>query len=539
MFTASPGRSAQRRPRVAPRRILGALAVGGTALAATYLLALRPRMITWGATDDEVRMPLPGDDLVPGAWYQTTRAVTIQVPPEAVWPWLVQMGQGRGGFYTYEWLEQAAGTAIRTVDDIIPELQNLAIGDVVLLSPAGGPKVARLEPRRALVLHDTMDVRTGRSIPPGTPKQFAADWTWTYLLQPMGDGATRLLVRTRADFRPRAPLAAAVALLLAPAHFIMERGMLLGIKRRAERALEQRAAATEHRPSSYAVRDGLAIFRFGAGDPLLFMPYPHSLGMVGDPRLMALLERLVGFGQEVLTFDPPASGQSTRPPRLGMPEMLACAEETLAVCGVAGPVDVLGHNQGGVAALAFALERPERVRRLVLANTPSGGPAFRRAPGALWNRSHPDFWRFARLAILHLVVPVRATETLMTNLVFRDSYVERARFTPAPIRARDWLRPARPRAGWGQKVAWRLDYRRRLAEVRAPTLVTAGRCDPQMPPACAEELARGLPNARLVVFERSGHYPFIEEPDAFWAAVGAFLATGDTGVSVAPPAGAR
>jgi pimeloyl-ACP methyl ester carboxylesterase len=72
-------------------------------------------------------------------------------------------------------------------------------------------------------------------------------------------------------------------------------------------------------------------------------------------------------------------------------------------------------------------------------------------------------------------------------------------------------------------VAWRLDSRARLGAVRAPALVLAGRCDPQLPPDCAQELARGLPNAHLVVFARSGHYPFVEEPDAFWASIDRFL----------------
>jgi proline iminopeptidase len=207
-----------------------------------------------------------------------------------------------------------------------------------------------------------------------------------------------------------------------------------------------------------------------------------------------------------------------------MPEMIACAEEALAVCGIAGPVDVLGHSQGSVAALAFALARPERVRRLVLANTASGGPAFLRAPGAIWNRSRPDFWWFALLALLSMAVPRRATETLMNDVIFRASYVDRTRFTPTPLAPRDWLRASVGRTGWGQKVAWRLDYSTRLAQVRTPTLVTASRFAPQIPPACAEELAHGIPNAWLVVFERSGHYPFVEEPDAFWTAVGRFLA---------------
>jgi len=189
----------------------------------------------WGATVEEASTPLPGDDLVPEPAYVTTRTITVQAPAEAVWPWLVQLGQGRGGFYTYDRLEQMVGAGIRSADHIVPELQQLAIGDTVPLSPVGGPKVALLDPGRALVLSETMDLRTGRSIPPVPPTGWAMDWSWSFTLRPMFDGATRLLVRTRADYRPHGFLAPAMALLLEPTHFVMERGMLLGIKRRAER----------------------------------------------------------------------------------------------------------------------------------------------------------------------------------------------------------------------------------------------------------------------------------------------------------------
>jgi proline iminopeptidase len=195
-----------------------------------------------------------------------------------------------------------------------------------------------------------------------------------------------------------------------------------------------------------------------------------------------------------------------------MPEMLACTEDALAALGIDGPVDVFGHSQGGVAALAFALERPERVRRLVLANTSSGGPAFLRAPGALWNPSHPDFWRMALLGLLHLAWPRRAPETLMNNLVQRVSYVERARVTPRPIPLGDWLRSPRPRAGWGSRVAWRLDYSRRLGNVRAPTLVTASRFDPQMPPACADELAVASAVRAWCASSAAGTTPSLKSP---------------------------
>ena len=270
------------------------------------------------------------------------------------------------------------------------------------------------------------------------------------------------------------------------------------------------------------VHEGLAVYTFGEGAPLLFMPYPHGVGVVGDPNFMALIRGLIKLGRRVITFDPPCSGRSTRPARLDMQEMLACAEEALTACGIMAPVDVFGHSQGGVAALAFAIEQPQRVRSLILANTASGGPCYFRAPGAIWNRSHPDYWRMGLPGLLYLLTRRHAPAMLMLNVIFRASWFDRSRFVPARITLHDWFRPASPRLAWNL-MARRLHYGTRLEEVRAPTLVLAGHHDPQMPPACAEELVRGIPNARLVIFEKSGHYPFLEEPDLFWAAVEEFM----------------
>ena len=145
-----------------------------------------------------------------------------------------------------------------------------------------------------------------------------------------------------------------------------------------------------------------------------------------------------------------------------------------------------------------------------------------RAKGAIWNRSHPDYWRFGLTSSLYFLSRRLAAQKLMYNLIFQNSYVDRARFVPKPVFLLDWLRPAHPRPRWAL-VARRLDYRPRLGEVRASTLLMVGRHDPQMPPACSEELAGGIPDARLAVYEKSGHYPFIEEHDVFWLAVEEFM----------------
>ncbi len=275
-------------------------------------------------------------------------------------------------------------------------------------------------------------------------------------------------------------------------------------------------------PSSWTMHRGLAVYAFGAGEPILLMPGPHRFQRPGLRSADALIAGLTGLSRQVITFDPPGSGRSTRPARLGMEEMHQCADETLDACALAGPVDALGHSMGGLAALAYTLQRPQRVRRLVLVGTGSGGPAYMTAPGALWNRSHPCFWRMALLGTLHIAWPRLGPERILNNFIQRQSFCDRRLVEQAEVNLGDWFRPRQGRTDW-HRVARKLDYAPRLAELGAPALILCGRHDPQYPPVCSEQLAAGITDAELVWFERSGHYPFIEESDAFWATVGRFL----------------
>jgi DNA-binding NarL/FixJ family response regulator len=140
------------RPRRGPARLLRALTVLGAAFPWLYFLAVRPWHRRWGATDDELLMALPGDELVPEPGYQHTRAVTIQAPAGAVWPWLAQIGQGRGGFYSYDWLENLAGCDIHSADRVHPEWQDVKPGDALAIMRGWGTKLAAVEPGRALVI---------------------------------------------------------------------------------------------------------------------------------------------------------------------------------------------------------------------------------------------------------------------------------------------------------------------------------------------------------------------------------------------------
>ncbi len=215
-----------------------------------YAFGVRPWLTRWGATDEEVTMRLPGDDYVPQPRSQVTRAVAINAPPSAIWPWLVQMGQERGGLYSYDWLENLLGCDLHSADRIVPEWQRLALGDEVWLVRRDfvAPLryvVARIEPERALVL------RT-----PGDPAENMAqgfpDGSWAFVLKPTGPATTRLSVRSRSDYRPDMAGLLFNGPGLEPFHFIMERKMLLGIKARAERLWREDKGAESSGPGSLA-----------------------------------------------------------------------------------------------------------------------------------------------------------------------------------------------------------------------------------------------------------------------------------------------
>jgi hypothetical protein len=192
------------------------------------------RSCGWGgrlglsATEDEARGRLPGDDLIPDAEVRSTRAITIRRAPDAVWPWIAQLGQTRGGFYSYDWLENLVGCQIRNADRIVPEWQQPQVGDDVQLAPEVPLTVAVLDPGRALVLQGAMP-SGGASPPP-------LDFTWSFSLQEQPDGATRLLVRERYGYgRWWARYVVAPTALISS---VMSRRMLVGIRDRAERQPE-------------------------------------------------------------------------------------------------------------------------------------------------------------------------------------------------------------------------------------------------------------------------------------------------------------
>jgi hypothetical protein len=189
---------------------------------------------TYGSTPEERRMSIPGDDIVPDPEVVTNHAITINAPPDAVWPWLVQMGWHRAGWYTARWVDKLLFPSNwPSANRIIPGLQEISLGDFI---PDGAPEtkcgliVERLEPQRALALHSTSHLPAS-----WREKQKATlDWSWAFVLTPIDGGrGTRFLFRSRWITAPWW-FSLGGWLFIVPADFVMSRDMLRGVKQRAE-----------------------------------------------------------------------------------------------------------------------------------------------------------------------------------------------------------------------------------------------------------------------------------------------------------------
>jgi hypothetical protein len=199
------------------------LALAG--VGAVLLTRARGRYLGWGSTPDELDATLPGDELIPCASITATRAISVAAAADDVWPWIAQLGQSRGGFYSYDFLENLVGCDMHTADRVVPEWQSIAVGDDVRLHPEVALRVAVVDPGTALVLRG--------GIPMGTIDP-PYDFTWAFAVRARADGTTRLVVRERYAYTRWWS-----ALLVEPVQlisFIMSRRMLLGISRRAQDA---------------------------------------------------------------------------------------------------------------------------------------------------------------------------------------------------------------------------------------------------------------------------------------------------------------
>lgn len=220
-------------------RMVAGIGIAGAIGAIAFQYLFRPWASRWGAALEEVYATLPGDELIPDAKGQSTHAITIHAPAAAIWPWLVQIGQGRGGFYSYDCLENLCGLDIHSANEIVAELQNLKVGDIIRMHPEGGSEVVILNPERDLVLFADPATQTGRPAEiRGTPGSEPLDFvsTWALYLRPIDAHNTRLIARSKGNWNSNVKAGLMWGVLLDPVTFIMSQKMLHGIKRRAESA---------------------------------------------------------------------------------------------------------------------------------------------------------------------------------------------------------------------------------------------------------------------------------------------------------------
>jgi hypothetical protein len=207
------------------RRLLGWAFLGVIVLAAAvYFTWVFPWMLSWGATGTESAMPLPGDDVVLNPMYRSTRAITIEAPVEDVWPWIAQLGQDRGGFYSYTWFENL----------ILADIHNAKIIDPGWLARREGELLPLTSPNYPLGLIRRKEKSVGPHIQSFLPNQaMVLDGWGSFVLRPLEAGKTRFIVRDPTPFMPL-PLRLLWQIFFEPGHFAMEREMMKGIKVRAE-----------------------------------------------------------------------------------------------------------------------------------------------------------------------------------------------------------------------------------------------------------------------------------------------------------------
>lgn len=207
------------------RRFARRTALAGAVAYGLYAAGIRPWRQRWNASPDEREATLPGDDLVPAPTSVETRAITIAAPPSAVWPWLIQMGYGRAGWYSYDRLDREGRGTWR----LVPQYEDLEFGAIVPTHPDGGFKVVGLEHERALVLYTDAALAQEHG---GMP-EFSV--SWTFVLQPLPSSMTRLVERIRAAVPGGRLGFLAFQRVTGFGIFLMQRKQLLGIKARAER----------------------------------------------------------------------------------------------------------------------------------------------------------------------------------------------------------------------------------------------------------------------------------------------------------------
>ena len=211
-------------------------------IVACYLsFFLKPLRERWGLSKEEASRSLPGDEIISAPKSKFTHAVKINAPKEYVWPWIAQIGQGRGGFYSYEALENLIGLQIYNSDNVLPEYQNTTLGDTVAFGPGDSLPIVICEHGHAMTIEHSLDLDNNQLYDPkgSLPKNYL-HLSWLWYVEALDDEHSRFISRNRVDYGPSFKSKLMFGPLTEPVVFAMDRKMCLGIKKRAERLYRQR-----------------------------------------------------------------------------------------------------------------------------------------------------------------------------------------------------------------------------------------------------------------------------------------------------------
>ncbi len=275
-----------------------------------------------------------------------------------------------------------------------------------------------------------------------------------------------------------------------------------------------------------AVIDGIAVYKIGEGNPVLLMPYPHA-STYASMAENDLVQILTGLGRSVLTFDPPGIFLSTRQPTVDLQEMLDRTGFLLEYFKISDRIDIVGHSMGSFCTLAFIIENPEKVNKLVLIGSTTGWRAVNKwgiHKNWEWYKDK-EFWQCmcwggrVILGIDNLKIHKQ-----LDNLVKTASFVDKKYIKLLQIQPDDHKKPAPIRSKWVTHLRInKTDFKDRLNEIGSPVLICVGKFDPQTPVKMNQELHDGIKTSELVIFDNSGHSPFIEEKDHFIEKMSLFL----------------
>lgn len=265
------------------------------------------------------------------------------------------------------------------------------------------------------------------------------------------------------------------------------------------------------------INNGLAMYKIGNGEPVLLMPYPHASGYhsMSESQLVQILNDL---GFSVLTFDPPGIYHSTRKADVTLDEMLQCSNELLEYFNIRDSIMVIGHSQSGFCSIAYSIEYPKLVKKLVLIGSVSGWPMVLKASihkqfgwftSERWKLM---YWGTRKMLNMSNLLVHKKLDQLVENY----SYYDTSLVYNIPFEKSDKKKPEPIRAKWMVHLRkYNHDYSERLCEIKIPVLICVGKHDPQTPLEVNMELKNKISTSVIDLFDYSGHSPFVEEKDKF------------------------